>query len=269
MMRVDAACRLPETVHRRVDRRGGLDGHPSSRRRSPSSSTACSCREASVPALRRGSSSPASSPGSRADRPVADGGSRAAPQLRGRPSRGAAAVLEEPQGGRSGASPRRSSSSAECGAAAFTPTEAAVVAAFYHGLLRRRRDLPLAQSWRDVLGSLGGAAEISAVILLVVALASASSRVEQAARSAPSIISQKSLVAPARSEVTASSSASPVLLLVAGMFLDAISNLWLHFPAAARAPSRCSFNWNLAWFGVVITDEPRHRPVPPAARRES
>ena len=42
-----------------------------------------------------------------------------------------------------------------------------------------------------------------------------------------------------------------VLLLVAGMFLDAISIYFIFLPLLV--PIALHYNWNLVWFGVVIT----------------
>jgi tripartite ATP-independent transporter DctM subunit len=128
----------------------------------------------------------------------------------------------------------------------FTPTEAAVVAVFY-GLfvgtvIHRTLD------WRGMVDALAEAAEIAAVILLVVALASvfayASSTLGTFDRLA------KALVGTGASELAVLLGMT-VLLLIAGMFLDAISVYFIFLPLLV--PIAVHFNWDLVWFGIVIT----------------
>ena len=128
----------------------------------------------------------------------------------------------------------------------FTPTEAAVVAVFY-GLivgLAIYRSL----NWRDVYDVLVEAAEISAVILIVVSLASvfawASSTLGSFDRLA------RGLLHTGLSEI-AMLLAIQLLLLVAGMFLDAISIYFIFLPLLI--PIAAHFDWNLVWFGVIVT----------------
>jgi tripartite ATP-independent transporter DctM subunit len=128
----------------------------------------------------------------------------------------------------------------------FTPTEAAVVAAFYGflvGILVYR-----SLAWRDIVDVLAEAAEIAAVILLVVALASvfawAASTLGTFDRLA------KALVGAGASEIMVLLGIT-VLLLVAGMFLDAISIYFIFLPLLV--PIALHYNWNLVWFGIVIT----------------
>ena len=128
----------------------------------------------------------------------------------------------------------------------FTPTEAAVVAVFYGlfvGVVIYR-----SLAWRDIWDALAEAAEISAVILLVVALASlfayASSTLGTFDRLA------KALVGTGASEVTVLLGIT-VLLLIAGMFLDAISIYFIFLPLLI--PVAIHYNWDLVWFGVIIT----------------
>ena len=128
----------------------------------------------------------------------------------------------------------------------FTPTEAAVVAAFYgffvgiviYGSLK----------WRDIVDALAEAAEISAVILLVVALASVFAWASSTLGTFDHLA--KLLLGTGASEVTVLIGIT-VLLLVAGMFLDAISIYFIFLPLLV--PVALHFNWNLVWFGVVIT----------------
>ena len=128
----------------------------------------------------------------------------------------------------------------------FTPTEAAVVAVFYGlfvGVVVYR-----SLSWRDIVDSLAEAAEISAVILLIVALASlfayASSTLGTFDRLA------KVLVGTGASEIVVLLGMT-LLLLIAGMFLDAISIYFIFLPLLL--PIAAHFNWDLVWLGIVIT----------------
>jgi tripartite ATP-independent transporter DctM subunit len=128
----------------------------------------------------------------------------------------------------------------------FTPTEAAVVAAFY-GLLvgvfvYRSLD------WRGVVDALAEAAEISAVILLVVALASVFAYASSTLGTFDHLA--KALLGSGTSEVVVLLGVT-VLLLVAGMFLDAISIYFIFLPMLM--PIAAHFGWNPVWFGVIIT----------------
>lgn len=128
----------------------------------------------------------------------------------------------------------------------FTPTEAAVVAAFYGFAVGTLvyRSLTL----RAIYEVLADAAEIAAVILLVVALASvfawASSTLGTFDRMA------KGMLALGASE-NAMLLSITALLLVAGMFLDAISIYFIFLPLLV--PIALHYDWNLVWFGIVIT----------------
>lgn len=128
----------------------------------------------------------------------------------------------------------------------FTPTEAAVVAAFYGfavGTLIYR-----ALTLRDIYEALADAAEIAAVILLVVALASvfawASSTLGTFDRLAKAMLGLGASETAILISITA-------LLLVAGMFLDAISIYFIFLPLLV--PIALHYDWNLVWFGIVIT----------------
>jgi C4-dicarboxylate transporter DctM subunit len=128
----------------------------------------------------------------------------------------------------------------------FTPTEAAVVAVFY-GLFVGvviYRSLP----WREVVEALAEAAEISAVILLVVALASVFAYASNTLGTFDHLA--KVLVGTVRSE-TVMLLAITLLLLIAGMFLDAISIYFIFLPLLV--PIAMHFDWNLVWFGIIIT----------------
>ncbi len=129
---------------------------------------------------------------------------------------------------------------------AFTPTEAAVVAVFY-GLLVGMviyRSL----TWADVYKILVESAEISSVIMIIVALASvfawASSTLSTFDHLAQAVLgtglSETSMLLTIMA-----------LLLVAGMFLDAISIYFIFLPLLV--PIAMHYQWDLVWFGVIIT----------------
>jgi len=128
----------------------------------------------------------------------------------------------------------------------FTPTEAAVVAAFYGffvGIFIYR-----SLSWRDIVESLAESAEISAVILLVVALASVFAYASNTLGTFDHLA--HALAGTGASEVLVLLGIT-LLLLVAGMFLDAISIYFIFLPLLL--PIAAHFNWNLVWFGIIIT----------------
>ena len=128
----------------------------------------------------------------------------------------------------------------------FTPTEAAVMAVFY-GLLVGfciYRTLTL----RDIYLLLVESAETSAVILIVVGLASIFAWAS----------STLGIVDPiTRGIVTLGGGEAGVLaimmlfLVIVGMFLDGIS-IYLIF-APLFVPVAETFNWDLVWFGVLMT----------------
>jgi tripartite ATP-independent transporter DctM subunit len=129
---------------------------------------------------------------------------------------------------------------------AFTPTEAAVVAVFY-GLIVGvfiYRSL----SWRMLYDVLAESAELSAIVLLIIALAgifawagSTLGAFDAAARL---------LVAFTSNEITALLALN-VILLILGMFLDAVSIFLILLPLLV--PVAQAFEWDLVWFGVMIT----------------
>jgi tripartite ATP-independent transporter DctM subunit len=128
----------------------------------------------------------------------------------------------------------------------FTPTEAAVVAAFYGLFVGTVIYRTL--SWREVVDALAEAAEISAVILLVVGLASIFAYASNTLGTFDHLA--KALVGTGTSEVVVLLGIT-LLLLIAGMFLDAISIYFIFLPLLV--PIALHFNWNLVWFGIVIT----------------
>jgi C4-dicarboxylate transporter DctM subunit len=131
-------------------------------------------------------------------------------------------------------------------AGAFTPTEAAVVAVAY-GLFIGffvYRTLTL----RDVYEMLVEAGELSAVILIVVALASVFAW----------SISTLGIVQPIADWIVklglgpgGTLALLVILLIVVGMFLDGISIYLILLPILI--PIANAFSWDLVWFGVILT----------------
>ncbi len=129
---------------------------------------------------------------------------------------------------------------------AFTPTEAAVIAVFY-GLFIGffvYRTLKLG----DLYGMLVEAAELSAIILIVVGLASVFAW-------ATSTLGLMQQIADGVMGLKLGETGTMGLLLLAlifiGMFLDGISIFLILLPILI--PIATSFGWNLVWFGVVLT----------------
>ena len=128
----------------------------------------------------------------------------------------------------------------------FTPTEAAVMAVFY-GLFVGfviYRTLTL----RDVYEMLVEAGEVSAVILIVVALATVFAW----------STSTLGIVQPIADWVVALGFGSggtlvmlTLFLILVGMFLDGISIFLILLPVLL--PIAATFHWDLTWFGVVLT----------------
>jgi C4-dicarboxylate transporter DctM subunit len=129
----------------------------------------------------------------------------------------------------------------------FTPTEAAVMAVVY-GLIIGvfvHRTLSL----RDIHELLVESAETSAVILIVVGLAS----VFAWASSTLGIVDPiaRSLVALGGGNPTIVIGILMVFLVIVGMFLDGISIFLIFCPLFV--PVAQSFQWDLVWFGVLMT----------------
>ena len=128
----------------------------------------------------------------------------------------------------------------------FTPTEAAVVAVFYGlfvGMVIHRTI-----KVRDLFIILREAGELSAVILLVVSLAGIFAF----------SLSTLGVIDPVAHAIVHSGLGERgilalliVLLLVMGMFLDGISILLIFVPL--MLPLMNHFNWDVVWFGVVLT----------------
>lgn len=129
---------------------------------------------------------------------------------------------------------------------AFTPTEAAVVAVFY-GLFVGAviyRSL----TWRDLYEVLRDGAEISAVVLLIIALAAIYAH---AGSTAGIFDALARLLIGLTSNETLMLIAITVLLMIAGTALDAISTYLIFLPILL--PIAALFHWDLTWFGVIMT----------------
>jgi C4-dicarboxylate transporter, DctM subunit len=128
----------------------------------------------------------------------------------------------------------------------FTPTEAAVVAAFY-GLVVGffvYRTLDLSKLYRVLVES----AEISAVVMIIIALASIYAHAGSTLGAFDAFA--KLLLGFTASE-TMMLAMIMVMLLVAGMLLDAISIFLVFLPILV--PIMRTFNWDPVWFGVLLT----------------
>jgi tripartite ATP-independent transporter DctM subunit len=129
---------------------------------------------------------------------------------------------------------------------AFTPTEAAVMAVFYGlfvGIVIYR-----SMSWRDLYEMLVEAGEISAVILIVVALASVFAWAT----------ATLGIVQPIAGWIVGlglGEYGTIALLMIAlvfvGMFLDGVSTFLILLPVLI--PIARHFGWDLTWFGVILT----------------
>ncbi|MBL8568014.1 MAG: TRAP transporter large permease [Phreatobacter sp.] len=129
---------------------------------------------------------------------------------------------------------------------AFTPTEAAVMAVFYGlfiGFFVYRT-----LTFRDVYEMLVEAGELSAVILIVVALAS----VFAWSTSTLGVIEPvaKWIVGLGLGEY-GTIALLMIALIIIGMFLDGVSTFLILLPVLI--PIANSFGWDLVWFGVILT----------------
>lgn len=128
----------------------------------------------------------------------------------------------------------------------FTPTEAAVVAAFY-GLfvgvfVYRTLDL------RKVYQVLVESAEISAVVLIIISLAGVFAHAGSTLGAFDAFA--KLLLGFAGNEALMLVMIT-VMLLIAGMLLDAVSIFLVFLPILV--PIMLTYGWDPVWFGVVIT----------------
>lgn len=128
----------------------------------------------------------------------------------------------------------------------FTPTEAAVVAVFYGffvGMFVYR-----SLSWRDVYQVLVVSAEISAVVMIIISLAGVFAH-------AGSTLGAFDAFANTLIGVTANETLMlamiMIMLLIAGMLLDAVSIFLVFLPILI--PIANAFHWDLVWFGVLMT----------------
>jgi C4-dicarboxylate transporter DctM subunit len=128
----------------------------------------------------------------------------------------------------------------------FTPTEAAVVAVFYGlfvGMVVHRT-----MGWRDVVLALKESGELSAVILIVVALAGIFAF----------SLSTLGVIDPITGAIVDSGLGEygvltliMLLLVVMGMFLDGISIFLIFVPL--MWPLMQHYQWDTVWFGVLLT----------------
>jgi C4-dicarboxylate transporter, DctM subunit len=128
----------------------------------------------------------------------------------------------------------------------FTPTEAAVVAVFYGlfvGMVIHRTI-----KFRDLFGILRESGELSAIILLVVALAGIFAY----------SLSTLGVIDPVARAIVNSGlgeygvlSLLILMLIVVGMFLDGVSIFLIFVPLLM--PIANFYKWDLVWFGVLLT----------------
>lgn len=128
----------------------------------------------------------------------------------------------------------------------FTPTEAAVVAVFYGffvGVFVYR-----SLSWHDVYDVLVKSAEISAVVMIIIALAGVFAH-------AGSTLGAFDAFANALIGITTNETLMlamiMIMLLIAGMLLDAVSVFLVFLPILL--PVMRAFQWDPVWFGVLMT----------------
>jgi C4-dicarboxylate transporter DctM subunit len=129
---------------------------------------------------------------------------------------------------------------------AFTPTEAAVVAVAY-GLFVGfviYRTLNLSKLYAVLRDS----AEVSAVVILIVALASVFAHAGSTLGTFDAMA--KGLMGVARNE-TVMLLAITAIVLVAGMLIDAISIFLIFLPILV--PIAMAYRWDLTWFGIILT----------------
>lgn len=128
----------------------------------------------------------------------------------------------------------------------FTPTEAAVVAVLYGlvvGMLIYKQ-----MSWREFWNVLAEAAEISAIVMMMVGLASVFGWAVDTIGVFNAFA--KSLTAAGTSETVVLLSIT-AMLMIAGTFLDAIATFFIFLPFLI--PVAIAYQWDLVWFGVIVT----------------
>ena len=129
---------------------------------------------------------------------------------------------------------------------AFTPTEAAVVAVAYGFFVGFAiyRTLDLAK----VYAVLRDSAEVSAVVILIVALASVFAHAGSTLGTFDAMA--KGLMGAASNE-TVMLLAITLIILIAGMLIDAISIFLIFLPILV--PIAMAYRWDLTWFGIIMT----------------
>jgi C4-dicarboxylate transporter, DctM subunit len=128
----------------------------------------------------------------------------------------------------------------------FTPTEAAVVAVFYGffvGMFVYR-----SLTWKDVYQVLVVAAEISAVVMIIISLAGVFAH---AGSTLGAFDAFAHTLIGVTSNETMMLAMIMVMLLIAGMLLDAVSIFLVFLPILL--PIANAFHWDLVWFGVLMT----------------
>ena len=128
----------------------------------------------------------------------------------------------------------------------FTPTEAAVVAVFYGLFVGMAVHRTIA--WRDLFEIFREAAEISAVIMIVLGLAGIfaySVNTLGIADPLARVVMESGLGS------TGALIAVFAVLLVVGMFLDGVSIFLIFIPLLT--PVVQLFKWDVVWFGVLLT----------------
>ena len=128
----------------------------------------------------------------------------------------------------------------------FTPTEAAVVAVFYGLFVGAFVHRTI--KWRDLFPILRESGELSAVILVVVALAGIFAY----------SLSTMGLIDPVAKAIVESGlgeygvlSLLILMLIVVGMFLDGVSIFLIFVPLLM--PIANHYKWDPVWFGVLLT----------------
>jgi tripartite ATP-independent transporter DctM subunit len=128
----------------------------------------------------------------------------------------------------------------------FTPTEAAVVAVFYGLFVGMAVHRTI--GWNDLFEIFREAAEISAVIMIVLGLAGIFAYSVNTLGIADPLAR---LVIESGLGSTAALIALFAVLLVVGMFLDGVSIFLIFIPLLT--PVVQVFRWDVVWFGIILT----------------
>jgi len=129
---------------------------------------------------------------------------------------------------------------------AFTPTEAAVVAVAYGFFVGFAiyRTLNLA----SLFAVLRDSAEVSAVVILIIALASVFAH---AGSTLGTFDAMARLLMGTASSETVMLLSITAIILIAGMLIDAISIFLIFLPILV--PIAMAHRWDLTWFGIILT----------------